>query len=184
LAPTVPTYVPDELTAGQTWKFTLSYGDFPAGDGWSLAVYFRGAGTLDATVANSRIAADGDSHAVTIAAADTGVAAGLYEWLAEATHASEGTYTADSGSVRVRAKLSAAVAGDRQAHAEVMLAAYEAEIQARLTGAGTSHEAHTILGRSISLVPLEQLEAGRRKYAAEVLALRYKGRLPSVGVHF
>lgn len=74
----IPTSEPTCLTAGDTWAWTNSLGDYPASDGWELSYALRGPMDLDIDW-GSEVSADGDDFAVEVAAASTGtLAAGRY----------------------------------------------------------------------------------------------------------
>lgn len=67
---------PTAFTAGDTLAWTKTLPDYPAGAGWVLKYRFINASEKhDATAT-----ASGDSHAVSIAAADSNWGAGLYDW--------------------------------------------------------------------------------------------------------
>ena len=128
---------------------------------------------------------DGVGYSITKAAADTTIAAGVYEFLARVSNVGGEKYTVDSGAVEVLANAATATAGTLQSHAEQMVVLLRAEIKARLSGtAGTAHNDYTIEGRAISKIPLPDLYALRNKYEAELARERNGGRLPSVAIYF
>ena len=84
-------------------------------------------------------------------------------------------YDADSGTLVVTPNLAVEAASDQRTHAEKMLAVIEAEIQARIDGTGSAHDAYGIAGRSIQKLKMTELEAMRAKYGAEVARQRNGG---------
>ena len=182
LAATIPTDIPDELIAGDTWQWTVRFSDYPASAGWALTYYLRGVGSLDVTATTDT---DGEGYAVTVAAATTAtLPAGNYEFLARVAKTGE-VFTVDSGAVVIDANAATASAGTLQSHAEQMVALLRAEIKARLSGtAGTAHESYTIDNRQISKLSLAELRSLLKGYELELYAQRNGGRLPPYRVGF
>ncbi len=125
----VPENEPQELIAGDTWKWTRGdLADYPAST-WTLTYYFTNASANFSFAAT----ADGDNYAVTVAKATTAAyAAGLYEWEAYVT---DGTsrHRVDYGSLQVRPDLEAAGTLDRRSHWAIVLDNVEPVIQNRAT---------------------------------------------------
>ena len=111
------------------------------------------------------------------------VAPGTYRWVARLTLGGV-VYDADAGSLVVMPNLAVEAASDQRSHAERMLAAVEAELQARIDGTGSAHDAYAIGGRSIQKLKVPELMALRAKYSSEVARERNGGRLPPVVVRF
>lgn len=125
----LPTYVPLELTIGETVEWEKDFDDFPA-DEWTVTYYFRGAGT-GINVAGT---ADGTTHQFTIPAAtsDT-MAAGRYDYQAVAVKGSE-KHLVDEGIVTVKASLAAlttATTFDGRSTAKKILDAIDALMQGK-----------------------------------------------------
>lgn len=120
--------IPDQLVAGDTWKWSASFEDYSASDGWTLTTSFRGESALD--VAGS---ADGDGFVSTAAASATlALTAGRYSWVSVVTKDDE-SYTVDSGNLEVLPNLAAQEAGyDGRTLAERQLAAAEATLETLL----------------------------------------------------
>lgn len=154
----------------------LGYGDFPAGDGWGLAVYFRGVSVLDALMTGDtpEIEADGNDFVLTLSASDTAITAGTYRWTARATLDGE-TYQADAGVITIRPNLATATAGQIQTHAEKMVALIEATIEAR--AAGSPIKSYTIHSRSVEYYTDEELRRELAHYKWQVWREQHPGQL-------
>ena len=138
IPPTIPTTEPTTLASGTTWQWTKSLSDFPASAGLAR-VSLAGATSLSFAAT-----ATGDVYAVTVPAAVTeDVTAGTYQWLARLTLGGV-VYDADSGTLVVTPNIAVDAASDQRTHAERMLAAIEAELQARIDGTGSAHDAYSI----------------------------------------
>lgn len=183
LTASVPTDIPDELTAGDTWRWTVRFDDYLASDGWTLTYYLRGVGSLDITATAD---VDGEGYSVTVAAATTAsLATGNYEFLARVSNVGGEVYTVDSGTVEILPNAATASAGTLQSHAEKMVALLRAEIQARLSGtAGTAHESYTIDNRQITKLSLPELQALLNRYLAELAREKHGGQLPAITIRF
>lgn len=165
--------IPAKLTAGDTWAFTFSHGDYAAPT-WDASIYFENAtGTFSTTAAD-----DGSDHAFTIAAATTaGKAPGRYKW---SIRVSDGTsvYTVETGWTEVVADPAATGTHDPRSDARRLLDA----LNATLLGRATSDQlAMSLNGRSISRTPLSELREWRDQLKQEVSgeeagADRSKGR--------
>jgi hypothetical protein len=159
---TVPDQVPAELIAGDTWAWTRTLSDYPAGT-WTLVYYFE---NKDATF-SATASASGTIHSVSIAAATTaGYASGRYRWRARASSGGN-SYTVESGFADVVFDPAASGKRDVRSHARRVLEAIEATIEGR---ASNDQLAMTINGRSISRTPLAELLVARDKYKWEVAA--------------
>jgi hypothetical protein len=92
MAASIPTDEPSALRAGDTWKWTRTLADYPAGT-WTLKYRFKNAaGGFEITAA-----ASGTDHAVTVAAVTTApYAAGDYQWVAWVEAGAE-KFTVDQG---------------------------------------------------------------------------------------
>lgn len=167
-APTI-TMMPQQFAAGTTVKYSRGFADYTPGDGWTLAVHLAGASIITATVAAD---VSGSTWNVTLTAAVTGVLkAGVYQWRELVTKSSE-TYVAASGAVTVLPNIATAVAGDFQTFAERMLAAIEAVLVGRIPA---DVESYQIAGRSLTRIPVMELQELRARYQGEVAAQRKPG---------
>lgn len=170
MAATIPTCEPDALTAGTTWRWDITLPDHPPSDGWTLAYYLRGAGTLDITEATGRIAVVDGHFEIRVPAADTAdLAPGGYHWVAIATSGEEADVVREGALVVLANPITLA---DGQTHNERTLAAIEAKIEGRLT---TDQETVQINGRGINKIPFEKLLELRGLYTYLVLQERNPG---------
>jgi hypothetical protein len=161
----IPTTEPAELRAGDTWKWTRTVDDYPAGT-WTLKYRFKSPSGGFEIVAS----ASGTDYSVTVSAATSaGYAAGLYEWSAWVEQGDE-KYTVDGGTCNVLPNLRAgdAVAAlDTRSHARKTLDAIEAVIENRAT---LDQMSYSIAGRALSRTPLADLLKFKSHYQAEVRA--------------
>lgn len=166
MAPTTPVGIPSLLVAGDTWKWTQTYGDFPISESWALSYHIRGKDRLNWD--SSWVTDDGTTHTIEIPSATTALlAAGGYTWQARVTDGSE-TYTAEDGVLTIEPDPEAATAGAFQSHAERMVDVIESEIEARITGVGSAHEDYMIAGRQIRKIPIGELKGMLGRYRSEV----------------
>src|SRR3954469_18224543 len=94
---TVPDSLPSELIAGDTWQWTRSYGDYPAGT-WTATIYFE----LPGSQFNAVATPSGTTHSFNISAATTlGKKAGHYKWWVRVTDGTTST-TVEEGWVDVK----------------------------------------------------------------------------------
>jgi hypothetical protein len=172
LPPTIPTIEPEIARAGDTWKWTRSFADYPVSEGWALSYSFRGASVLlDADVTIQANVAD---WSVSVTAAKTApLIPGTYHWAAFVTKAGE-RYTADEGVLVVERNLSTAAAGDALSHAEKMLPIVEAVLSGRVTA---DIENYQINGKLVTKIPIAELKKLRKQYRSEIWSQRNGGRL-------
>ena len=162
--PDIPTTEPSSLRAGDTWKWTRTLADYPAGT-WVLKYRFKSAaGGFEVTAS-----ASGTTHSVVVAAETTApYSAGAYTWVAWVESGSE-KFTVGSGNVTVEPDYrsgSAATALDDRSHAQKMLAAIEAWLESRDPGVAE----YEIAGRRMKYIPPAELIKMRNRYQSEVLA--------------
>ena len=173
MTPPVPTTVPGDLIAGDSWQWDLSFGDYPAGT-WTATAYLRGAGTI-----NIVATASGTTHEFrALPAATAAIASGVYRYFVKVTNGTD-THTVDQGEVEVLPNAATATATQLQTHAEKALALVEALIEGRMVD---GVEAAAIFGRNWQKTPLAELKKLRAGYLAEVARQRYRGKLPSTEV--
>ena len=161
-----PTNEPATLRAGDTWKWTRTLSDYPAGT-WTLKYRFK-----HPTAAGFEIVAgtSGTDHAITVSAATTAAfAAGAYSWMAWVEGGSSEKYTIDTGVLTVdadyRSGTASAVLDDRS-HARKMLAAIEAWLESRDVAVAE----YEIAGRRMKYIPLGDLIKLRNRYKNEIAA--------------
>lgn len=160
--------------AGDTWKWTQSYADFPISDSWALSYHIRGKDRLDWD--SSWVTDDGTTHTIVIPSATTALlAAGGYKWQARVTDGSL-TYTAEDGVLTIEPDPEEAVAGAFQSHAERMVGLLEQEIEARVPGTGAAHVDYMIGGRQIRKFTLDELKGMLGRYRSEVRRQQHPGQ--------
>lgn len=97
--PDIPTNEPQQLRAGDTWKWRREdLTDYPAAS-WTLTYRFK-----HPTLAGFEViaSADGNNYSVTVAAATTaGFSAGTFSWLAWVAGGTSEKYTVDEGTLEV-----------------------------------------------------------------------------------
>lgn len=157
MAPSIPTREPSEFTAGDTVKWTVSLGAFPADDGWTLTYNFRGPETQNVTAV-----ADGAAHAVVISAIDSDkFEPGDYAWAAFAVKGAE-RFRARSGRMAVRVNLQTVdQIFDPRSHVERVLDALKAMIEKKAT---RDQSSYSIEGRSLSRMSPEELLTWKSHY--------------------
>jgi hypothetical protein len=149
--------IPASFIAGDTVEWEEESSDYPATDGWALAVYFTGSSAF--TVAG---VADGATWDVTITAANSATyLPGIYRYAVCVTKATE-RHTIREGQVEIRRNLASTVAGyDGRSHARKTLALIEAAIE---SSAVNPVESITIAGRTLQRPPLAALIKLRSQY--------------------
>lgn len=163
----IPDYEPASLRDGDTWKWTRTLPDYPAGT-WTLKYRFKNA-TL-ATGFEIVATASGTNHAVTVAAATTATyTAGDYTWVAWVEGGSSEVYTIGQGSMEVLPDYrsgTAAAALDDRTHARKMLTAIEAWLESRDPGVAE----YEIAGRRMKYIPTAELLKLHSRYTGMVAA--------------
>ena len=162
--------IPDEITAGDAvaWRFYSVY--FPADDGWAVSyalVNAAGQLTIDA-------GADGQSHLVDLAAADTlAWPPGEYRWQSYAAKGAE-RYTLDDGAITIKANFAAQTTGyDARPHNYIVRDALQAVIENRATEAQSSM---SIAGRTISEMSHNELIEALKEVERRIMIYERKQR--------
>lgn len=175
--------MPASFAAGTSVRFTRTFSEFPASEGWSYALFIRGVGALDA-----QGEADGDSFDVAIPATGEGgtdsLEPGTYRWTERLTSDEEDPQVVDvaSGSVTVLPNIATAAAGDLRSRDEQELAIINAAVSGQLTGGMASYQ---ISGRMVQNIPLADLLKMRATLEARIARKRAGGSpLGSIGVRF
>lgn len=189
MAPSIPTSPPAYLIAGTTWQWTqklydqVSGDEFTTADAGTVKLHLNGKTSLEFSASDN---GDGTwlfSLAPTATpGTDDILLDGTYRWHILGTLATK-VYSLGFGTVEVIGYPDTAPASDNRLHAEKMLALIEAELQARILGTGSGHEAYQIGSRSITKLSIIDLQKLRNQYAAEVVAAKY-GKLPDVEAYF
>lgn len=178
--PTIPDEIPSVIVAGATVKFHRSFGDYPAGDGWTYAFYANGATSkfkIDATTNQ-----DGNSFDIVIPAATTGPLTApkwpaLFQCAEVLTNADSGDVAYPSGAaleLQVEANIATAAPGFFLSHPERALAIVEAQIEARLA---LDVSSYTIAMRTVAKEQLDALRKAAGMYRSAVYRLKNPGKL-------
>jgi hypothetical protein len=180
MAPPVAQTEPQILVAGDSWTWNKTLASYPPAEGWVLGYAIRGQSVLANT--DVAVASNSAGYTVTVAKAKTApLIAGAYQWQSFVDKASTGEhYTVEAGVFTIVASMSAVVDNSAVTHIERVLIKLEAEIEARLTGTGSSHESYSINGRSIMKIPTEKLMRFRAIYQAKLFRIRNAGQLGPV----
>lgn len=157
----IPTNEPTSARAGDTWKWTRTLADYPAG-AWTLKYRFKNATGYFEIVAGT----SGTDHLVSVAAATTAnYTAGSYTWMAWVEGGSSEKYTVDTGTLTVDPDYrSGTAAYDGRSHARKMLDAIEAWLEARDPAVAE----YEIAGRRMKFIPIGELVKLRNRYGFEV----------------
>lgn len=179
---TIPREPPKLLVPGTTWKWYHQLStDFPAAT-WALTYTLIGPAVIDSGAGWTITADTGSTHLVVVTAATTGAftSPGRYRLIAFVTSGGE-TYVADECIVEIAPDYPD-LTGDQRTHEEKMLALIISALEGRLT---TQEEVYSIGGRSISKMPIAELNKLRGYYAAMVRRQRNPGRVGRhAGVEF
>lgn len=166
----IPTHEPAQLVAGDTAKWTRSLSDYPADEGWTLTYTLVRDGVQEQFSAS----ADGDKHAVTVAAATTAAwTVGEYHWQARVEKSGE-KYVIGEGVVEVLPDFAAASSGyDARTHEEKVLEALKAVQEGR---ASKSQKDMSISsgGGGVSIGYLTPAELGKEIRRYEALVARQR----------
>lgn len=158
----VPQSEPSTVRAGETWTWTRSLSDYPAGE-WALVYTFT-----SATAALSLTAtADGTAHLVRetpLVTADH--APGRYQGFAQVSDGTD-TFTVWTGSLQVLPDLSSADSYDGRSFARKMLDSIEAILENRGTQGDLDRVSVVLEGRSHQQNP-ELLLPLRDRFRVEV----------------
>lgn len=181
MAPSIPSGIPDRLVAGTTWRWTVSFSDFPISEGWSLSYVFRGVDEL--STASADITEDGTKFTVSLGTSKTKIASGLYTWAAYMTGSGANAgqvYLAGSGSLLVQPDLAGAAPGELQPFAERALALVETRILERIS---EDMSGYTFQQKQAVREDLTKLQRMRAQMKAELQRKKF-GRLPPYHVRF
>lgn len=139
--------IPASLTAGDSWSWTDSLADYPAGT-WTLTYYFRGPQSFSIVAT-----ASGTDHASAVAAATTaGYKPGTYDWLARVTSGLTATKI-DLGRLVVEPNLANSASEYRSFWRQVL-----DELEPVILGKASSDQlSMSIAGRSLSRMSWDEL---------------------------
>lgn len=177
----IPSREPLAFRAGDTVQWVKSLSAYPASAGNVLKYYLVKAGKQIVLTA----APSGDSHLVTIAAADSaGFEAGRYFYQARIENGAD-VFTVGEGVIQVKADLAAAATGiEWREHCERALENIEAVL---LGKASADNYSYSIAGRSLSKYSWTELREMRGYYRNELRAFNRKyglARPSKIGVQF
>jgi hypothetical protein len=180
----IPNIEPQQVRAGDTLKWTRSFGDYPASDGWVLTYRLINASQkYDITATTDT---DGRGFTVTVPALTSKTyVEGDYTWVATVTKvATSERVTVAQGRMTVLPDIAAKTqAFDSRSANQQVLDAIEAMLAGR-----TDVEEYTIGTRSIKKMPITDLLAWRSVYVMKVRRERLEAgeSFPSrsVGVRF
>lgn len=166
MSDTVPTVEPTAATAGDTWEWQRSYGDYPSSDGWTLAYYLQGPGKI-ATIEG--VAQADDSYLVTIPPATTkDLPPGAYQ-LHGFVEDRDGETVDERHRVYHGQLLVAAdpaqLTAPRQSHTEFMLDTIRLQLEGRLP---QDRETIAIDGTQITRIPILELKRLEGIYAEQL----------------
>ena len=163
--PDVPSVLPTDLVAGNTWQWDRDYGDYPAPT-WSATAYFENQAKTFSVAAT----AEGTAHRFTIAAATSAAyLPGRYKVSVRVTDGSQ-VFIAEIGYCEVEIDPAAAGTHDTRSWARRTLEAVEAFLEGNAT---TAQQSMSVGGRQISRWSLPDLTKWREQLKQEV---RTEGR--------
>jgi len=184
--PIIPDYVPRHFAQGTTVKFTRSLPEFSPSGGWGYTLYLNG---LAQKLNKAATEQDPATFLIELTPTDTGgLAPGPYRYAerlvndgsVDSSLAGE-TYdiTGDELVIIVEPSAASSAAGAFQTFEEKTLAAIEAVIANRVSGAIVPGdiEAYHIAGRAVTKIPLRELLALRGMYSAVVWRQQHPGKL-------
>jgi len=159
----IPSAVPSELIAGDTWAWARDLSDYPASASWGSTIYFENAqGTFSVAATVS-----GSTHTFSVGAATTaGYRAGRYGWRLRVTDGTTVT-TVESGFAEVKSNPATSTKNDTRSWARRTLDAVEAFLEGNAT---TAQASMSVQGRSISRWSLSELLAFQQNLEARVRA--------------
>lgn len=162
--------MPETIFAGTTVEYRRSLPDFPASDGWSLALRLPKNSDDEAVAVN--VTADGDAFLVTISADETAaLTPGTFSWSERVSKAGRVAQT-DGGLIVVRADLGDLAAADAEDPDEAQLIAVRAKIKQRIEADASRMSAFSRAIEREQLAELRKLEAD---LAARIEARRRGG---------
>lgn len=161
---------PTIVLSGDTFKWSAGFADYSAASGYSLNVRLSGVNVL--TVTGSASSNGNDFDIVLTASSSATLGAGLYNVAYQIVSGSE-RYTPHTSTLTVIADPSTSTAGSRQLFAEK---GYNAVCSALLSRVDPTHltESYSIAGRSVTLIPTEELLRLRNYFANELARLKGK----------
>jgi hypothetical protein len=160
----IPSTEPEEITAGDTIKWTKSLSDYPAD---SYALHYQFQPLAGGTAISIAATADGTDHAITVSAAvSADYTAGDYRWTSYVLDSATGLErtTIDRGNTTILPDPLTSTA-DLRSHARTTLDAIEALLEGE---ASIAQQELTIDGRTLKRRTIAELLEMRSFYLAEV----------------
>lgn len=165
--------MPALLIAGDSLRLAIADGDYPASEGWSVALVLQAMAGGTPTTVNGT--ASGDDWVLTLtSAASAALVAGAYRYAIAATNAGD-RQTIDHGEVQVRPD-PASPATDQRSPARRTLDAIDAVLESRASSEDLKFTFAD--GRALEKVPHGELLALRKHYARIVAREANKGLGP------
>jgi hypothetical protein len=170
---------PSQFPTNSTVAFTVSQGDYPAADGWTVKWGLAGASAASVTAT-----ASGTDWLVTLTVAANTLTPGLYTWVLWAEKGAGPTlekHEISRGTTTVLTDPFAASANSQQLTDERELALLDAAIAARLSGDVAEY---SIGDRSLKKIPLEELLKWRNTVRSRMARRARGGAFGQVKVSF
>lgn len=156
MAPVVPQGHPTVVRAGDTWRWRISFADYPVSESWVLSYALApvtSSTQAPLTWSSLWVSNDGAEYTVAIPAASTGFAAGSYRLTAFVTLSSQ-RFSPYSAPLLIEANAASLATGQGITHEEKTYAAIKALIEGRVVADVDSYQ---INGRALNRIPFEQL---------------------------
>ena len=158
-----PSNAPTKIAAGDTLKFKISDGNYPASDGWTYKFTISNSANLYGPRVST---ADGDDHQIEVSETVTaGWVVGEYEYLGFFEHSGGDRLTVHEGRIEITLNPALTTATDLRSHAKKSLDALEAVMESR---ASLDQMKYQIAGRSLERMTAEDLMKWRDYYRKEV----------------
>lgn len=148
----VPTTEPDVLIAGDTWRWTKTFADYPTSEGWALTYYITGPVSIPAVTAS---VVDNQFSVTVTATTTTPLPPGTYRYVARAS-LSGAVHTAGEGVFLVKPNLAVAKDGETLTHEERSIPLLEAALERRIKA---DLQAYSLSSRSATK---EEMQTYRR----------------------
>lgn len=156
--------VPTEFVAGDTWEWTGSFADYPAGT-WTVVYYFENADDNFQVIG----APSGTDHSFSVDATTTAdIETGSYRWFARATSGTTVKTIADeNGWLKILTDPAASGDYDWRSSARKLADALDDFFEKKISGKQLDQISMSIAGRSISRMSLPELWAFKKQVEQE-----------------
>lgn len=179
----IPTTEPKSFRAGETVVWTKALADFPANGGWTLAYRLIGAAANITTITVITDPLDATGFKATLTAANSAlVAAGNYQLVGMATHATQGTFQASAINVTVLPAFTSQY--DPRSSTKISLDSVEAAIAAFSAG-GIQEYSISVGGmsRSVRKADMSELFPLRDRLKAEYAREQQAAEFARTGIN-